>query len=281
MNFRKNYFSLSLCAMLLSSVAFSQAISIENLNFYGIKSANGKFWSVRSGGSIEAVGGGVGYLEVFIYEELDDTHFALRAMNNGKYIYCKDDKTTLAASRDVRASKETYEKTNLDGNIYSIRAHNNKYLRATDNGGGKIKADREKIGGHEQFAFVKLNKVRFITNNGSMLGEVDGQIKGKPGSDSKKSTLFSFETDGSRTYLKAPSGGYVSSNNGELIVVKAKSEATPFTYNIANTSPFYTIKFYDSGRNQVFAVGGGGFAVKAGNPSDTGWAAFKMQPVVE
>lgn len=269
-------FSPILLVFALQSQVFAQAISLDNLNFYAIQSANGNYWSVRSDNNIEAVKDGVGNLEVFIYEELDDTHFALRAMNNGKYVYCRDAKSTLSPSRDVRADKETYERTKLDGNLYTIRAFNDMYLRATQDGGGKIKADRKTVGSHEQFTFVKLTKVRFFTNNGNQLAEKDGKIVGK--SASADDSIFSFETDDNRTYLKAASGNYVAVSGEGLVTVSNKKDATAFNYSIANTSPYYTIKFNDVQRNKVFAVGGGGFAVKTGNPSDAGWAEFKLQP---
>lgn len=272
------------CFLLSFDVAMAQSNSLDNLNFYAIKAANGKYWSARNDGKedIEATRDGVGFLEIFLMEELSDTQFGMKALINNMYVYCKDDKTPLVASREVRNVKETYEKIQLDGPLHAIKAHNGKYLRAIDNGGGKIQADRDRIGDHEQFTLLKLDKFQFQTLNGYFLGAKDGKVKANFKQE-QDNTIFEIVENNKRAYLKSMTGKYVSVSDNEMMAsASSMDDATGFTYRILNTRPYLTIKLYDTNNDKVFAVGGGGFAVKTDdNPSDLKWADFYLRPLVD
>jgi hypothetical protein len=95
-------------------------------------------------------------------------------MGTGSFMYAPDNGNdiTMPYPQAVYNKPQThFELIQLGDDKIALRAHNGKYIRAKDGGGGKLAADRDHIRSHETFRMVHRsgNLVAFQAKNGRYL----------------------------------------------------------------------------------------------------------------
>ncbi len=125
----------------------------------GIKTFNGKYLCAESGGesALTADRDKIAEWETFQLVDLGKGYVALIGCN-GKYVSVSQGGKALYANSSKVKSESTFQLVKLDNNKVAFRAHNKKYLCAEDGGGGKVVADRKKIGDWEAFELVQLEE---------------------------------------------------------------------------------------------------------------------------
>lgn len=148
--------------MLLSLMAFPNTIhgSDNEKRMVSIKTFNGKYLCAENGGgsTLTANRDRVEEWETFQMIDLGKGYIALMGCN-GEYVSVSSGGKDVNVDGDEIKQWNTFQLVKLDKNKIALKTHNKKYLSAEDGGGGKVIADRKKVGNWETFELIEISKV--------------------------------------------------------------------------------------------------------------------------
>ena len=148
--------------MLLSLMAFPNTIygSDNEKRMVSIKTFNGKYLCAENGGgsALTANRDKVREWETFQMIDLGKGYIALMGCN-GEYVSVSSGGKDVYVDGDEIKQWNTFQLVKLDKNKIALKTHNKKYLSAEDGGGGKVVADRKKVGNWETFELIEISKV--------------------------------------------------------------------------------------------------------------------------
>jgi hypothetical protein len=124
-----------------------------------IKTTNGKYLCAEDGGGsvVNATRDKIGNWETFEIVNLRRGNIALKSYN-GDYVRVTKDGEGVYADSDDIGNRETFQLKLLKNNKVAFKTHDKKYICAEDGGGGKVVANRDKVGSWETFEVVKVEQ---------------------------------------------------------------------------------------------------------------------------
>lgn len=124
-----------------------------------IKTINGKYLCAENGGGdlVNASRDKIGDWETFEVIDLGRGYIALKGYN-GDYLRVTKDGESINADSDEIGKRETFQLIVLKDNKAAFKTYDSKYICAEDGGGGKVVANRDKIGTWETFEIVKVDQ---------------------------------------------------------------------------------------------------------------------------
>lgn len=157
--FKKTTIYVLVMLLLASLIIFTDYSYAKNDTEYyvTIKATNGQYLCAEDGGGGKVVANRdkIGDWETFKIVDLGRGYIALQS-HNGDYLRAsKDGKDVYADSKKI-GDRETFQLSSLKNNYVAFKTYDKKYICAEDGGGGKVVADRDKIGNWETFRMVKV-----------------------------------------------------------------------------------------------------------------------------
>ena len=147
--------------LLTSFIVFPQEVHGKNNEKYlvAVKTANGQYFCAENGGGdmVNATRDKIGDWETFEVIALNRGYIALKS-NNGDYVRVSKDGKNVYADSDKIGNRETFQLIGLKNNKIALKTYDKKYICAEDGGGGKLVANREKIGSWETFELKKVEE---------------------------------------------------------------------------------------------------------------------------
>lgn len=124
-----------------------------------IKTVNGKYLCAEDGGGniVNATRDKIGDWETFEVVDLRRGNIALKSYK-GDYVRVTKDGEGIYADSDDIGNRETFQLELLKNNKVAFKTHDKKYICAEDGGGGKVVANRDKVGSWESFELVKVEQ---------------------------------------------------------------------------------------------------------------------------
>lgn len=135
----------------------------DNLkNMVTIKTFNGKYLCAENGGGdeLKADRDNAREWETFDIIDLGKGYIALKGYN-GDYISVSNDKNGVFVNGKEIGKRQSFKLVSLGNNKVALMAYNNNYICAEGGGGGKVVADRKKIGNWETFEFIKVLEANY------------------------------------------------------------------------------------------------------------------------
>ncbi len=162
--FRKTMASVLVLMMILASIVVFPGYSYgadDGKYLAAIRTIYGKYLSVEDGGdsAVNATKDKIGDWETFKVVSLGRGYIALEG-NNGDYVRVSRDGKGVFADSDDLYRRERFELVILKDNRVAFKTYDGKYISAVDGGGGKVLADRDKIGDWETFEFISVQPPR-------------------------------------------------------------------------------------------------------------------------
>lgn len=134
------------------------ALGKDNLkNMVAIKTFNGMYLCAENGGGdeLKADRDNAREWETFEIIDLGKEYIALKGYN-GDYVSVSNDKNGVFVNGKEIGKRQSFKLVSLGSNKVALMAYNNNYICAEGGGGGKVVADRKKIGNWETFEFIKV-----------------------------------------------------------------------------------------------------------------------------
>lgn len=145
--------------LLISFIGFAHEVHGKNNEKYlvAIKTTNGKYLCAEDGGGdvVNATRDKIGDWETFEVIPLNRGYIALKS-SSGDYVRVSKDGKNVYADSDKIGNRETFQLIGLRNNKIALKTYDKRYICAEDGGGGKLSANREKIGSWESFALKKV-----------------------------------------------------------------------------------------------------------------------------
>lgn len=153
---------LLLVLMILGSIIIFPDYSYgddDSKNLVSIKTVNGKYLCAEDGGgkAVNATRDKVGDWETFEVIDLGRGYIALRSQK-GNYIRGSKDGTGIFADEDEIGKRSKFQLIPLNNNKVAFKTYDDKYICAENGGGGKVVANRDKVGNWETFELVKIEQ---------------------------------------------------------------------------------------------------------------------------
>ncbi|MBB6214506.1 hypothetical protein HNQ80_000586 [Anaerosolibacter carboniphilus] len=282
--------------MLISLMALPDDVyGLNNVKMtVSIKTFNGKYLCAENGGGSELTANRnkVGEWEIFQMVDLGKGYIALKGCN-GDYVSVSKDGKNVYVDSDEIGQREIFQLINLDNNKIAFKTYNKNYMCAEDGGGGKVVADRKKIGdwetfelietGDDQIDFEGLEYIALLAANGKYLCAEDG---GGNAVVANRDQIGSWETfeiikvDRNTVVLKTSNGKYLYLQDEEDGNINAKAT------KISDRAKFV---FSDLGNDRVALKASNGKYVTvededeiAANSKEVNkWSTFKIIKVQE
>nr|WP_312579402.1 stalk domain-containing protein [Sedimentibacter sp.] len=148
--------------MLLSSLTIfpGYAYSRENrdnmVEMFSFKTLEGYYFCAEDGGGsiLTADRTEIGPWEKFQIVNLTNGYVAVKSYE-GYYLGASDDEESLNLEETEIGKRQKFKLVELDNNKIALETYYDKYVCAEEGGGGKVVADRTKIGEWESFELIK------------------------------------------------------------------------------------------------------------------------------
>ncbi|NYB74753.1 hypothetical protein HZF24_11460 [Sedimentibacter hydroxybenzoicus DSM 7310] len=188
----------------------SYAYGSTEVEKFSFKTKEGYYLCAEDGGGdiLTADRTEIGPWEKFEIVSLSKGYVALKS-DEGYYLSASDDEESLHVESAEIGKRERFTLVELDNKKFALKTYYDKYVCAENGGGGKVVADRTKIGEWESFELIKSQEIK----------------------DEEKSTLTAKVSDKEvkLTWTKVESTKKVVGYNLYRSTVSGKQSKTPVT----------------------------------------------------
>lgn len=202
---------------------------------FSFKTLEGYYLCAENGGGSVLIADRdeIGPWEKFEIVSLSKGYVALKS-DGGYYLSASDDEVNLNVKSTEVGKREKFKLIELDNKKFALKTYYDKYVCAENGGGGKVLADRTKIGKWESFDLIK---------NQEDIADVKSTLTAKAGDKDVKFTWTKAESSkkiiGYNLYRGTKSG-----KQSDTPITDFPIEGTSYTdKNIeADTKYFYVVK---------------------------------------